>query len=463
MKKNKYSLYTLIGVVLALSISITMLILFTYEYYHIKNNLNTQLQKDLESSSVRLQQSVVPFINSYSVNEYEKLIENEFSNQSIKAIILHDYKTSKLIGKDFIVGKVRDKEWKIKEYDATNVLEKEKQFVNKLNIVSNNSVIGTIELYASDKLLLKNLQEKIITSILILLSITITLILLIFIALKNTVIQPMNTIIGVLLDKDENGLPKRNIPLIGSKETYLLANTLQDMIIKIKKSKQEILTLNNRYELTLEALDEGIWDWDFISGEVYYSKQWKSMLGYEENDIGNTSEEFFDLIHMDDKLRIDMMLKDHLQDPEKNSFNGEFKYRCKDGRYKWIKTRGRVYLDKNNEPIRMLGSHTDISKEKETQEYVELQNKIVSEQSKNAALGEMVANIAHQWRQPLSLISVASMGILFENEMGILSLDDKNIKNLEKINEQAQYLSETIETFRNFLSEKRAKSSNPSN
>ena len=455
MKTKKYSLYTIIGIVLVSSISFAMIILFTYEYFYLKNSLTKSLQENVKTTTIRLQQSVVPFINSYSVNEYEKLLENEFSNQSINAIVLHDYKTSKLIGKDFITGKMRDQQRKIKEYAIQSKILLDKEFFYKRNITSNGVVIGTIEVYGSDKLLIKSLQERIITSILLLLTISIISILFILFLLKKSVIQPIHTIIEVVSNKDKNGLPWQKIPLIGSKETSLLAKTLQNMITQIKRSKKEILLLNDRYQLTLDALDEGIWDWDLKLGKVYYSKQWKSMLGFDENDIGDSPEEFFNLVHEDDKSRLDTMLVNHMKDPINNIFNAEFKCKCKDGKYKWIKTRGRVYLDEKNKPLRMLGSHSDITKEKETQEYLELQNKIVSEQSKNAALGEMVANIAHQWRQPLSLISVTSTGMLFENEMGQLQLDDKNVQNLEKMNEQAQYLSQTIDTFRNFLSEKK--------
>jgi len=77
-------------------------------------------------------------------------------------------------------------------------------------------------------------------------------------------------------------------------------------------------------------------------------------------------------------------------------------------------------------------------------------DKQLFEQSKMAAMGEMIGNIAHQWRQPLSLISTSSTGMIFQKECGVLS-DELFFKNCNAINENAQYLSKTIDDFRDYL------------
>ena len=79
------------------------------------------------------------------------------------------------------------------------------------------------------------------------------------------------------------------------------------------------------------------------------------------------------------------------------------------------------------------------------------QQKLLLQQSKMAAMGEMLQNIAHQWRQPLSLISTASTGLLVKKEMGIPTTIEEDIKILNTINDATQHLSETINAFRDFL------------
>jgi signal transduction histidine kinase len=96
---------------------------------------------------------------------------------------------------------------------------------------------------------------------------------------------------------------------------------------------------------------------------------------------------------------------------------------------------GSIYPDKK----RILLISKDISS-----------NKLLEEQSKLASMGEMIGNIAHQWRQPLSVITTASTGALYQKEIGTLT-DEFFEKEMNNINDQAQYLSRTIDDFRNFI------------
>ena len=87
---------------------------------------------------------------------------------------------------------------------------------------------------------------------------------------------------------------------------------------------------------------------------------------------------------------------------------------------------------------------------------LEKKQNILYQQSKMASMGEMIGNIAHQWRQPLSTITTASTGILLEKDIGILQ--DQTLKEyLHKINKSAQYLSKTIDDFRNFFNPEKVK------
>ena len=97
----------------------------------------------------------------------------------------------------------------------------------------------------------------------------------------------------------------------------------------------------------------------------------------------------------------------------------------------------------------VVANISDISREKE-------QNNILVQQSKMASMGEMMENIAHQWRQPLSTISTAASGIQLEKECGILE-DDTLDKRLQGIVDNTAYLSHTIDDFRNFFKQSKVK------
>lgn len=108
-------------------------------------------------------------------------------------------------------------------------------------------------------------------------------------------------------------------------------------------------------------------------------------------------------------------------------------------------------IDNNGNVYGILGVYNDITKQKE-------QETLLLEQTKLAAMGEMIGNIAHQWRQPLSVIATSATGILMEKKQG--SLNDEEIERLCKyINENTQYLSQTIDTFRDFIKGENTKES----
>ena len=112
-----------------------------------------------------------------------------------------------------------------------------------------------------------------------------------------------------------------------------------------------------------------------------------------------------------------------------------------------LHTRKVIIHDDNGKPIYLLGISEDITEKKE-------QEKIILEQSKNAAMGEMIGNIAHQWRQPLSIISTGATGMLMQKQMASLS-DEQFEKTCNIINDNTQYLSKTIDDFRNFIKNER--------
>jgi len=129
-------------------------------------------------------------------------------------------------------------------------------------------------------------------------------------------------------------------------------------------------------------------------------------------------------------------------------WQGEIKNKNKDGSYYWVLSTMSLEYDEHGTLIGYISIRTDITYKKD----LELKQIQLMEQSKLASLGEMIGNIAHQWRQPLSVISTAATGIKLQHELG--TLDSKLLEDeLEMINDNAQHLSQTINTFRDFIKE----------
>ncbi|MFK2822421.1 PAS domain S-box protein [Arcobacter sp. YIC-80] len=116
-----------------------------------------------------------------------------------------------------------------------------------------------------------------------------------------------------------------------------------------------------------------------------------------------------------------------------------------------------VVYDEENKVKNYIGIFSDITNQKRQEEKLKEQEQMLHQQSKMAAMGEMIENIAHQWRQPLSIISTISTGIKLKKELGVSKEEDEIIE-LGKINDASQYLSQTIEDFRDFLRTDKPKS-----
>jgi len=448
---NQYSLYLIIATVVLTVVISVMSISLTYNYYNTKDKLINNLHKESLITLNRLKNSIAPFISSYSINEYEKLIINEMSNENILSIVVEDYYAANVIGQNaFFVAKTRDKNWNTIDYNPSTKILDGYFSIDESVINYNGKELGKIKIYFTDKFLLEEIKLLIINNIIISIIISLFLILSLFFAIHIFLLQPINKMILSLADKNEKGLPKSFSIQKGSKEIASLSYSTLKMIYKIRTSQKKIDKLNERFELTLNAVEDGIWDWNIVKDTTYFSKRWKLMLGYNEDEIENNSNAFFNLLHENDKDRVKTAIDKHFSNPKQYPYNIEIQLKCKNGDYKWILSRGKVHFDKNNKPVRMLGYHTDITKKKADEEFQKKQDKIIAEQLKLASMGEMIANIAHQWRQPLSIISTGATGMKIQKEFNMLN-DDIFNQTCDSINDNAQYLSRTIDDFRNFI------------
>jgi PAS domain S-box-containing protein len=118
------------------------------------------------------------------------------------------------------------------------------------------------------------------------------------------------------------------------------------------------------WKFALEGARDGVWDWNAETNEVFFSRQWKAMLGYEEHEIGNTLDEWDKRIHPDDREKCYEELEKQFSG-QVPFYENQHRMQCKDGTYKWILDRGKVTeWSEDGKPLRVIGTHTDISEQK---------------------------------------------------------------------------------------------------
>lgn len=139
---------------------------------------------------------------------------------------------------------------------------------------------------------------------------------------------------------------------------YIVGNRID--ITELKTTAEALAESEQRWELALRGANDGVWDWNLATGEVFYSERSKAMLGYAANEIANRTEDWLARVHPDDLDRVSALYKRHLKG-ETEFFEAEYRLRCKDGSYKWVLSRGKALFNESGKPVRMAGSNTDIT------------------------------------------------------------------------------------------------------
>ncbi|YAG17814.1 histidine kinase [Nostoc sp. DSM 114161] len=138
-------------------------------------------------------------------------------------------------------------------------------------------------------------------------------------------------------------------------------------IAERKRTEEILRESEQRWQLALRGNNDGIWDWNLKTNEVFFSTRWKEMLGYQDHEISNHLDEMLTRVHPDDLDWVTQAVQDHFA--KKTPFYiTEHRVLCKDGSYKWILNRGQGLWDENGNVVRMAGSHTDITERKQAEE-----------------------------------------------------------------------------------------------
>lgn len=152
-----------------------------------------------------------------------------------------------------------------------------------------------------------------------------------------------------------------------------------------------------RLQRIVSGVNDGIFEWNPVTGDAYHSERWNQLLGYEDGELSNRGDAYFENIHPDDRARILSAVDGHFK---KNlPYDVEVRLRCKNGSYKWFRSRGDATRTPDGKPVLLSGSITDIDEKKRIESELSERNRALQEAIR--ARDEMVGVVSHEIKNPL--------------------------------------------------------------
>jgi diguanylate cyclase (GGDEF)-like protein/PAS domain S-box-containing protein len=184
------------------------------------------------------------------------------------------------------------------------------------------------------------------------------------------------------------GFPERD----ASGRVVRVAGLVQD-ITERKQVEAALLASEERWKFAIEGAGDGLWDWNIQTGKAFYSTRYKTMLGFSEEDIGDSADEWSKRIHPDDAPGVFAAMQPYMEG-KPGSAIVEFRMLCKDGSWQWTMGRGMVVArDADGKPLRMIGTNSDITERKQAEQYEHFRNRTMELLVTNEALGDALETI----------------------------------------------------------------------
>ncbi|PZP55594.1 MAG: hypothetical protein DI586_06310, partial [Micavibrio aeruginosavorus] len=211
--------------------------------------------------------------------------------------------------------------------------------------------------------------------------------------------------------------------------------------------QKKLELMKERQAQSFQATRDGLFEWKFQPGDsnhaMYWSPRLKEMIGYTDDELTASAETLEQLMHPDDREKFWHKLHKHLRG-QADELSAIFRWRHKDGHWVWINARGAAIFNELNEPIKLVGIHTDVTKLKEYE--LQLAKSKDEAEKANAAKSDFLAHMSHEIRTPLTAVT----GVAEILNMQKSKFDEKSQKLMEALNASSVGLRDLINDILDF-------------
>jgi len=203
-------------------------------------------------------------------------------------------------------------------------------------------------------------------------------------------------------------------------------------ITEQKRMAEALRRSEERFDLAMRGSNDGLWDWNLETNEVYFSPRWKEMLGYTDHEFTPHLSEWRNRIHPEDFSRVIAEVTAYL---EKTFpiYQTVHRLQHRDGHYVWLLTRGIALWNEQGQPYRMVGTNADLTTQKQIE--AELRQAKEAAELANRAKSTFLANMSHELRTPLNGI-LGFAQILLRDP----TLTAKQLESIKVIHRSGEYL-----------------------
>ncbi|MBK1989606.1 response regulator [Sphaerospermopsis aphanizomenoides BCCUSP55] len=200
---------------------------------------------------------------------------------------------------------------------------------------------------------------------------------------------------------------------IRTQELSITNDELASEVVRRQTIEQILREREERYELAISGTNDGIWDWNLITNEVYYSPAWMRILGYEKELLPHLYSTWADNVHPDELHQVLWDIHNHLEG-KTDVYQNTHRIKHRNGNYIWIAAKGKCICDEQGNPYRVVGTITDITEKKLAEE----QLKSAKEEAEIANLtkSEFLATMSHEIRTPMNAV-IGMTGLLLDTQL----------------------------------------------